>query len=602
MKKQILSLVSILWALTSIAAVRTPQEAAMIAGRFAASQGRTITKRIAGAKQTGTTTIPVTLAYTQHMAQSDTAALYVFNTSNDKGFVVVSADDNTRAVLGYTDRGTFSEASMPANMRFWLQMYADEIAYASAQTTTLNETDSITYPEVAPLLGDMEWGQDAPYNDSCPKPKGYECATGCAATAVAQVMRYHKYPTQGTGSHAYIHRFIVGSDTLVYTLSADFAHTSYDWTNMLSTYSGVSYTAQQSAAVAQLMYHIGVACEMTYGSSSSTSGTDAMRAMQTYFGYDAGMEMLHKDLMPENELLNRISAELQAGRPMFVSGRTVQNEGHAFVLDGIKNNGYVHINWGWDGYCNANFAISALQPMGQGTGGAASGYAFTENVTVVVGIQPYKGGVGVPQVTADSIFILSNSRVRKGADISFGIANFTNNGLSDIQDGLMVVAVYKDSNLLQTIQESYFSLDANYYYEGTAGFKESFTDLPKGNYEIALAVTIGTSTLYPVLCKDVHGEKRFLLSVTTDSVIVGDTVPIPPSTALYDTESECRISSFTHTITIESDNAQSMSITDAMGRLLAAKEQTCYLRLQAMPAGVYIVRCGDKIQKVLVKE
>ncbi len=45
-----------------------------------------------------------------------------------------------------------------------------------------------------PQLLASEWGQDAPYNNLCPKGDRGRCPSGCVATAMAQVLYYHKYP------------------------------------------------------------------------------------------------------------------------------------------------------------------------------------------------------------------------------------------------------------------------------------------------------------------------------------------------------------------------------------------------------------------------
>lgn len=607
MKKQVLFIVAVLWGACAMATVRTPKEAAEIAGRFAATKGQNIANRMTGVQRGGATALPMTLAYTQNTADGEVPALYIFNAAQGGGFVVVSATEKARTILGYSDHDTVDGEKMPANLRFWLQMYADEIARAENYTDDYPqtaETEANAYPEIAPLLGDIQWGQDAPYNDSCPKPQGYDCPTGCAATAIAQIMRHHKYPAKGTGSHSYSYRLIVDTnDTLTMTPSADFGNATYDWDNMLPSYQGVTYTDAQSAAVARLMYHIGVSCNMLYGSESSASGIVAAKSMQTYFGYDAGMEALYKNSMSETELLGRISTELQANRPMLTMGYTIKGEGHAFVIDGMKSNGFVHINWGWDGAWDDYFAVSAFDPMGQGTGGAASGYAFTENVTVIAGIRPDKGGTGIPQVSADSVFVSSKPRIKKGKEYTtFGISYLTNTGLSEITDMTLVMAVYKDGAIQQTLPQYTISLGLGYYYNGVVSVNESFGAVPVGTYEVAAGIVYGSLNTYaPVRCDNVHGEKRFSLTVTADSVFVGES---PDATTAIPAAAKniSRISAVGHTITMEADEASDMSITDAMGRLLAAEEQTTCLRLQAVPNGVYIVRCGNTIQKVLLKD
>ncbi len=57
------------------------------------------------------------------------SGLYVYNVQNKGGFVIVSPDDETETILGYSDSGEFDESHMPDNMRYWLQGYAEEISF-----------------------------------------------------------------------------------------------------------------------------------------------------------------------------------------------------------------------------------------------------------------------------------------------------------------------------------------------------------------------------------------------------------------------------------------------------------------------------------------
>ncbi len=62
---------------------------------------------------------------------NETAAYYVFNSSDNEGFVIVSGDDQTEQVLGYSMNGVFDEDNMPENLREWLQGYAEQIELIS---------------------------------------------------------------------------------------------------------------------------------------------------------------------------------------------------------------------------------------------------------------------------------------------------------------------------------------------------------------------------------------------------------------------------------------------------------------------------------------
>lgn len=534
MRKYLLTLVGCtLWTLLSVAAPRTAQEAAEIAGRFISNPHQKVTQRIRYAQMSSTAGQPMRLAYTQEQGNK-TPALYVFNTENtDGGFVIVSADDNTRAILGYADNGTFSEENMPANMRFWLQMYADEIARAAEMPATTTQTAENTYPIVSPLLGNTVWGQDAPFYNLCPTLNDIQCVTGCVATAVGQIMYYHKHPTRGTGSHSY--KWETGGQTL----SADFGNTTYDWANMLADYSGNNYTTAQADAVATLMLHTGIACDMEYNTSanggSSAISNKMMNALIRHFGYDTGMRVLPKDYMDENEMLSLIAQDLQAGHPIFMSGHTTNNEGHAFVCDGMQSNGYIHINWGWDGYYNGHFAISAMNPYGQGTGGAASGQAFTENVYAFTGIQPNQNGKAIPCISAKDItYSGANRHLHKTKNsVNFTISQFTNNGVTSIS-GKYAYLIYKDGVLYTTISttNTVDTLESGHFFLNNQRTNTSLSSLSAGNYELSVGVIPNSSTTaYPILAKTARGEKRILITVTTDSVFIGESLNITKDTA-----------------------------------------------------------------------
>ena len=99
--------------------------------------------------------------------------LYVFNVDNHDGFVVVSDDDQTEAVLGYSDSGSFDPDNIPENMRAWLQGYADEIAWLNEhpRPTALKAPRRSGYSSakipIAPLV-QTNWDQETPYNNLCP--------------------------------------------------------------------------------------------------------------------------------------------------------------------------------------------------------------------------------------------------------------------------------------------------------------------------------------------------------------------------------------------------------------------------------------------------
>ena len=81
-----------------------------------------------------------------------------------EGLCHVSGDDAIGTILGYSDHGTFTFKDAPDNLLFWMKTYAKRIAAIRADEKTEERMAEAPHPVVKPLLGDIKWGQDAPYN------------------------------------------------------------------------------------------------------------------------------------------------------------------------------------------------------------------------------------------------------------------------------------------------------------------------------------------------------------------------------------------------------------------------------------------------------
>lgn len=219
----------------------------------------------------------------------------------------------------------------------------------------------------------------------CPTIGGKATYSGCVATAMAQLMYYHRWPETGTGSHSYA----IADKGL--SLSADFGSTTYRWDDMLPAYETGKYTVSQAAAVATLMYHCGVSVDMNYGvEGSSASDQNLPGALMSYFGYDKGMTLEYRMFYTDEEWEDMVYGELDAGRPLYYSGATDRNEAHAFICDGYDGAGLYHFNWGWGGYCDGYFIMTgdgAIDPMGSGIGGGTVGCGYTNWQACLVGMQ-----------------------------------------------------------------------------------------------------------------------------------------------------------------------------------------------------------------------
>ncbi|MCQ2328547.1 MAG: C10 family peptidase [Paludibacteraceae bacterium] len=390
MKKILISLLAVILTTGLFAAQRTVEEAAAIAKQVNYSNLPMVIKKGTPALVPQRQDHSVRLVHTQLQPKSDKAAFYVFD-RDQEGFVVVSADDNTRDVLAYSEESTFPE-QVPNNVQFLLNYIAERVASAAQSGNSVPVT--ATYTPVAPMLDGIKWDQGAPYSNNCPLDGGYRSVTGCAATATAQVMRYWNWPETGTGSHSYY------CSHLASRLSVNFANTTYDWANMPKTTAEYKTTVQKNA-VATLMYHVGVAIDMDYSSEGSGAQTSNIAtALVDYFGYKNTCE--YKSTCewdntrgewvisePAATTAQYMRAELAQGRPVIVGGFDEEiTSGHGFVFEGYDKNGLFYVNWGWSGMCNGYYAIDNLTPEELGIGAGFGDYSYY--LEYIIGIEPNK--------------------------------------------------------------------------------------------------------------------------------------------------------------------------------------------------------------------
>ena len=329
--------------------------------------------------------------------------MYIFDKGNANeseglagGFMILSADDAVPALLGYSDSGTIEPDNMPPALVYWLGEYQRQIEYArengltrASESTGTGVNLPSTWTALGPLLK-TTWDQGAPYDSQCPQVSGQFCYTGCLATSTAQVMNYHQWPAKGTGSISYT------TQTLRLSLSMDFSDVTFNWSDMLPSYSG-SYTAAQANAVATLMKAVGYAVEMDYTTEESGAASGLIpSALVNYFGYDKGVRYLNRDMYTYTEWAQMIYENLQNYGPVIYDG-TGEVGGHSWVCDGYDGNGRFHFNWGWDGLSDGYFLIDALSPPALGIGGSGGDFNYLQSG--VFNIQPAKDNGAPAQET-----------------------------------------------------------------------------------------------------------------------------------------------------------------------------------------------------------
>lgn len=296
--------------------------------------------------------------------------------SDKAGFAIVVNDDQLGTVAGYSDTH-FDETN--ESLQWFLTTVSSSLANnsLSANSHKAAVPPSEKYkPSMAPLLAST-WNQSTPFNDLCPKDnKGKAYPSGCVATALSQIMYFHKYPEKGSGQKQYSFKPADGVGEL---LSANFGETTYDWANMIDNYESGNYSEEQGNAVATIMLHCGVAVEMNYTPTGSGAySSEARIGLITFFNYHKNAGLLNRAYYSLEEWMDIIYNELNHNRPLYYAGADANRGGHAFVLDGYDTNGFVHINWGWGASGgNGFFDITLLNP---------SGYEFSQGQDMIIGI------------------------------------------------------------------------------------------------------------------------------------------------------------------------------------------------------------------------
>ena len=443
-------------------------------------------------KMQGKTNLSLTpIAYAN---RADFSNFYVFGGENC--FVIVSADDCVKPILGYSDENSFGTDMMPENVYSWLKDYDNQIkafvdkeikASSDVRSRWQNLKAGIVPQEkaansISPLI-ETKWNQSNPYNALCPKVGSQTTYSGCVATAMAQVMKYWEYPTHGMGIHSYTWNN--------QTLSADFGTTTYDWGNMEDVYnyyyySGNNYTfvttnAVQNNAVATLMYHCGVSVDMDYGTNGSGAVTAHVAdALKTYFNYKPTAIFKNRTGYDKDAWIAMLLEDLAAGRPVQYSGSDAGGGGgHSFVCDGYDAEDLFHFNWGWAGHYDGYYSIDAMEP---GIGGIGAGQGiYTANQGAIFGIEPFRSDASEP--TNLTATLQNQKNVRLDWNAATNAVAYT---------------VYRDGNEIASNVTSITYTDVNVPF-GTHRYCVRSVD---GNNEMSLAsypVTITVDNPMPIV-------------------------------------------------------------------------------------------------------
>lgn len=517
MKKSILLLMAAATAAGAGARTLTPEEALTRAMKTENAGAVPMRVKTLTTKQA----VPVLTVRSQ---AAEEPAVYVFG-AGDGGYLVVSADDVAPAVLGYGDDGAqLSADNMPPAMRYWLDSYAAQIAYA--RSNGAGEYVKGKAPEraaIAPMVT-TRWNQDAPYNDDCPEVGGVRCVTGCVATALAQVLNYHKYPTKGTGTKSYSWN---GQ-----TLSFDYGSTTFEWGEMSNTY-GSESTAAQKKTVATLMYACGVGVKMQYTTQESGATTvDVPGFLVDNMGYSKSTRYVPRDYYGLSEWEDVVYNNLKEYGATQYSGQSNEG-GHSFVCDGYDKDGYFHINWGWGGMSDGYFLLTALDPETQGIGGSNSGFNFSQDI--IAGMKPAsEGDVAVPNLYCDNGIEPMQTTVQKGASVAFA-GNVINYGISEAKGTMGIKITNAAGESVYSAGSSNVSLPSMTYVQEFGAVVPS--DLPDGTYTVTPAFRDSEGAWHDIRIA-MSAPQKVIMTVSGNTVTFSEAQPPQVTVTNVKAESE----------------------------------------------------------------
>lgn len=282
--------------------------------------------------------------------------LYIVEFEDGKGSAVLSADNRVEPVLAILGNSVLTESDFTSTnsedikpyVASLIRQYANNILKAGDFEFRPVEPgggiDTVYHYIRKPLIK-TKWHQYSPYNDLCFIPSFYDIPVraGCAAIAVSQLVKFHKYPA------------IINSQ-------------SFDW-DLLSQYDYGSYiTDEATDEVARFVYNIGRTIGIDYAKGEYTAKNPEISNALKILGYKNVSIKSYSDSYPYTSIYIH-------GKPVLITGFPYEGEGHAWLLDGwneYKIKGLkmlidgtseivyttttkVHCNYGWGGECDGYY-------------------------------------------------------------------------------------------------------------------------------------------------------------------------------------------------------------------------------------------------------
>lgn len=307
------------------------------------------------------------------------------------GFVAVAADDSRPPVMAFSPSGELPEEDDGGP--FWTMLAADGAAAIDAaagkgdrggkshrrkhhsrrrlsmrehqaspaaraagkvqRSTASSKLSSISDVRVAPLV-ESKWDQmsaGGKYTYNYHTTNHWYC--GCVATAMAQLMRFHKFPTASVTPQTFTCYISSTNNPVSLTMIGG----TYDW-NLMPYVPDASTSDAEREMIGRLCYDAGVSVRMQYGSGGSGAFAPFVHdPLVKVFGYANAESHIMDWPLVTNDLENAILTNLDAGYPVLLG---IGDPGHAILADGYgyeDNTLWCHVNMGWGGQYDLWYAL-----------------------------------------------------------------------------------------------------------------------------------------------------------------------------------------------------------------------------------------------------
>ena len=270
---------------------------------------------------------------------------YVFNYENG-GFIMISG--KTNEIIAFSEVSEYNLKGLENSKIIAGDFKRIDVVNNSIAQKTTTQIAKKAGDQMDPLLTDVWGGVNCKDdNGNTVYPSNYytpsHCSPGCVAISLAQVLHFYEWPNKGVGNQVYGENYSGNYKRH----QAFFDGVDYDWNNMLDEYMNKPSTDAQQKAVGELMYHTGVALQMNYEPSGSTSNINKTPFVyKNFFRFTS-----HYEDASWTDFWTRLYDNIQQGRPVPVAvdaSRT--GDGHVFVANGYKEvdgKPFYYINWGW---------------------------------------------------------------------------------------------------------------------------------------------------------------------------------------------------------------------------------------------------------------